>query len=244
MPGPFGWETIDLASVPPLVPGEVHIYATRLTLDRQWQVNAGQLLDRAESERAAQFRFEEDRYRFQKTRAALRLLLGNYLAIAPEHIQFREGSHGKPYLAEPEADLQFNVSHTRGAAVLAFARQVELGIDIEHARRKVDVAGVGRRVFTSAEQDRLSRFAGASALRQFFRLWTAKEAYLKATGSGLSCDPATIEADLELGRFLNAADTRETLPYALKEIRTANQFQVCLAHEGFAPSSLRTGEFI
>ena len=239
----FGWEFIDLASAPPLLPGEVHIYATRLSPDPEWQTTFGRVLDTDESERAARFRFDEDRYRFQKTRAALRLIIGHYLATAAERIDFREGSHGKPYLKDPGTDLQFNVSHTKGAAVLAFAHDVEIGIDIEHARRKVDVEGVGRRVFTRLEQDGLRKLGEASALREFFRLWTAKEAYLKATGSGLSVDPASIEANLERGQFSPAGDELERLPYALKELETANHFQVCIAHQDCAPPSFRMTEF-
>lgn len=242
MPERFGWESIDLASIPALQTGEVHIYATALAPDRDWSERAQQVLDGAESERATRFRFEEDRFRFQKTRALLRLLLSAYLRNEAGLIRFREGTHGKPYLQEGESDLQFNVSHTRGAAVLAFARGFELGIDIEHSARKVDIEGVGRRVFTPSERACIERCGAASGLRQFFRYWTAKEAYLKATGSGLSCDPAGIEASFADGQFRSAADPTVVLPYSLCEIPTGNQFLVSMAHESNRPPALRLGE--
>ena len=243
MPEPFGWETIDLSSIPPLPTGEIHIYATLLAPDPKWASDARRLLDDSERDRAARFRFEEDRYRFEKTRTALRILLGSYLGAEPREVQFREGTYGKPYLAESDAAIQFNVSHTKGASVLAFAREVEVGVDIEHARRKVDIEGVGRKVFTTSEQASVRVLGNSSALRQFFRLWTAKEAHLKATGSGLSCNPASIQADFEKCQFCAADSAKDSLPYTLREIGTKNQFQVCIAHQVCDPPILRLGEF-
>ncbi len=115
----------------------------------------------------------------------------------------------------------------------------ELGIDIEHAQRKVDIEGVGRRVFTPAERAQDRQTPCASSLRQFFRFWTAKEAYLKATGSGLSCDPAQIEANFTDGRFNSAEIRAEVLPYSLCEIPTGNQFLISMAHETCSPPELR-----
>jgi len=238
----FAWEYIDLASLPALQSGEVHIYATTLEPDAWWTERASRSLDSLEQERAARFRFEEDRFRFEKTRTLLRSLLAAYLSCSPEEITFREGPHGKPYLRETGRDLQFNVSHTKGAAVLAFARGFELGIDIEHAQRKVDVEGVGKRVFTRSERASIGRRHGASSRRQFFRFWTAKEAYLKATGSGLSCDPAQIEANFSDGRFNSADDPSRVLPYSLREIPTGNHFLISMAHETCRPPELRLNQ--
>jgi phosphopantetheinyl transferase len=243
MAEPFGWASTDLASIPPLLTGEVHIYATLLAHCSQWGGEQLGVLDASERDRATRFHFEEDRYRFQKTRAALRLLLGDYLAIDPREVEFHEGPHGKPYLEGSQSDLQFNVSHTKGAAVLAFARGFEIGIDIEHARRRIDIEGVGRKVFTPIEQASISELGSASGLRQFFRFWTAKEAYLKATGSGLTCDPASIEADLEKFRYTSAKGAPDPLPYSLREVETGNQFQVCLAHQTITPPRFHLGEF-
>ncbi|MFT4548465.1 MAG: 4'-phosphopantetheinyl transferase [Verrucomicrobiales bacterium] len=239
MPENFGWESIDLASAPALLPGEVHIYATLLAPDERWQAEAERTLQSSERERAARFRFEEDRYRFQKTRCLLRHLLAHYLETTPTEIKFHEGVHGKPYLKESGSALQFNVSHTRGAAVLAFTDQIEVGIDIEHSRRRVDVDGIGRKVFTTKEQASLRDLGSASALRQFFRLWTAKEAYLKATGSGMSCNPASIEADFENRRYTSVESPGLPLPYILEEIESSNQFQVSLAHQAGAARTIR-----
>ena len=240
----FGWESIELAKIPPLRAGEIHVFAITLTPDVDWETRVSRVLIETEVQRAARFRFDEDRYRFQKTRAALRLLLAAHLRSGSTGFAFREGSHGKPYLDDPESDLQFNVSHTRGAAVLAFARGLEIGIDIEHSRRKVDVDGVGRRVFTPNERAGFENCGESSRRREFYRLWTAKEAYLKATGSGLSCDPASIETDLEAQRYSSAADPGEILPYRLKEIETENQFQICLAYELRDPPVVRTSELL
>ncbi|MFT5108137.1 MAG: phosphopantetheinyl transferase, partial [Pseudoalteromonas tetraodonis] len=79
----------------------------------------------------------------------------------------------------------------------------------------------------------------ASALRQFFRLWTAKEAYLKATGSGMSCNPASIEADFENRRYTSVESPGLPLPYILEEIESSNQFQVSLAHQAGAARTIR-----
>ena len=242
MPRSFGWNPIKLANVQPLPDGEIHIFATQLAPEAKWKARAHEVLNRAEKERASCFRFEEDRYRFEKTRTALRLLLSNYLSAGAGEIEFREGPHGKPYLQEPQSDLQFNVSHTKGAAVLAFARGIELGIDVEHAQRKVDVEGVGRRVFTKSEQAGFRGQSDTAQLHAFFRLWTAKEAYLKATGSGLSCDPSGIEADFIAGGYHSAIDPEDCLPYGLKEIETRNRFLICLAHEVCDPPTIHASE--
>ena len=243
MPDSFGWETIDLASAPALLPREVHIYATLLAADEHWLSEAERILDIDEKNRAALFRFDEDRFRFQKTRTALRILLAGYLDSTPTAIGFYEGPHGKPYLIDQHSDIQFNVSHTKGAAVIAIVRNIAVGIDIEHSRRKVDVEGVGRKVFTATEQASLKKYGNASALQQFFRLWTAKEAYLKATGSGLTCNPATIEANFEKGCYTTAEDPDSLLPYSLAEIETNNQFQVSLAHQSCEAPEIRKLEF-
>jgi len=243
MPNPFGWETTNPESTPLLEDGEIHIFATRLTPNSRWDDAAFSILDGIERERASRFRFDVDRYRFQKTRAALRIFLARYLSIQPAEITFREGPHGKPFLRSPKSDLQFNVSHTRGAAVLAFTRSIELGVDIEHGRRKVDIEGVGRRVFTPTERAGFSDLGKISGLRQFFRLWTAKEAYLKAVGSGLSCDPSTIEAELDSGRFKPAAEQERELPYSLIELATKNEFIVSLAYQSCPRPKLRLAEF-
>ncbi|MGI9244496.1 MAG: 4'-phosphopantetheinyl transferase family protein, partial [Verrucomicrobiales bacterium] len=110
----FGWDYIDLSSIPALQNGEIHIYATALEPNDQWAESATKLLAHPEQERAARFRFEVDRFGFQKTRTLLRLLLSEFLSCDPVGIAFREGPHGKPYLTGLESDLQFNVSHTKG----------------------------------------------------------------------------------------------------------------------------------
>lgn len=242
MPNSFGWDPIDLTSIPPLPHGEVHIFAISLAPDDRWKTHVRHVLNSAERARAARFRFDVDRYRFEKTRCALRLLLANYASTGAAEIEFREGQHGKPYLLDPQTELQFNVSHTRGAAVLAFARGIEVGIDVEHARRKVDLEGVAKRVFTATEQASFEGQGSATRLRQFFRLWTAKEAYLKATGSGLSCDPASIETNFASGKYHSATETNQYLPYELREIETKNAFLVCLAHQTCEPPRIRVSQ--
>lgn len=148
-----------------------------------------------EQERTRRFHFDADRLRFAKCRHILRATVAPWLGCEPAELALRFGPHGKPYL-DHDTDLQFNLSHTRGAALLAFARGAEIGIDIENITRHTDLDGVARKVFTEREQATLSPLEAESKSRQFFRLWTAKEAFLKATGRGLSLDPASIETQL------------------------------------------------
>src|SRR5256885_2004639 len=64
-------------------------------------------------------------------RAVLIRLLAAYLKIEPTAVSFEIGPHGKPALAAKATDLLFNMSHTRGLALYAFARGSEVGIDVE-----------------------------------------------------------------------------------------------------------------
>lgn len=121
--------------------------------------------------------------------AALHAILVHELGEAPEIA--RDG-HGKPYLVGRE--LAFNVAHSGELAVIAIARGgVELGVDVEEHRDRIDVTAVARRFFTAAEAA-----AVAAEPRQFFRLWCRKEAWLKARGTGLVGLPLS-EVDMRVG---------------------------------------------
>jgi 4'-phosphopantetheinyl transferase len=151
-----------------------------------------------ERERAALFATEEWRERWSAARGTLREILGTAAGTPPAAVRFRYGGHGKPELdpsSSPRArELRFNISHSGELALVALAR-VEVGADIEHRkpRRTDDIA---RRFFAPGEQQRLFAFSGRERESAFFRLWTCKEAFLKATGEGLSRSTRSYEIEL------------------------------------------------
>ena len=157
-------------------PGEVHVWT--VGLDRPVGA-AGGALSEDELLRAAKFKVEDGRQRFVGTRAALRALLGRYLGVAPETLRFSAGTGGKPRLAT-DSQLQFNVSHSAAVALIAVAGGAEVGVDVEEIAPREHRDGIARRVFTQAERDAIDDD------ESFYRHWVAKEAFVKATGRGVS----------------------------------------------------------
>jgi 4'-phosphopantetheinyl transferase len=143
------------------------------------------LLASDEVERASRFRFERDRRSFVVCRAALRILLGRYLDKRAEDVRFFYGSKGKPRLAE-ETSLRFNVSHSGGVGLFAFAYDCEVGVDVETIRPMEDLASIAKQFFCAEERDELMSVPLEERARAFFLCWSRKEAFIKAIGEGLS----------------------------------------------------------
>jgi 4'-phosphopantetheinyl transferase len=134
------------------------------------------------------FKFARDRQNFTATRALMRILLGGYLRCNPLQLGFNYGQNGKPSL-DPRhgaAEVQFNVSHSGGRALIAIARGRQLGVDIEQVRENVDWESLSRRYFSRCEQDALHALETLERRRGFFRCWTRKESYIKAHCEGLT----------------------------------------------------------
>jgi len=140
------------------------------------------------------------RRRARGSRLALRRLLAVYLGMEPAALRFSVEANGKPAL-EGSA-LAFNVSHTdRLIAIAVAAPGRALGIDIEALDRPVPHADIARRFFHPSEWSQLRGQPAGMGSDRFFRLWTAKEAFIKATGEGMSRDLASFCVLLDPPRF-------------------------------------------
>jgi 4'-phosphopantetheinyl transferase len=138
--------------------------------------------------RASRFHFEKDRIHFTQCRSALRGLLADYLSIPAAEIRFEYLTSGKPQLAAEQnpSALQFNVSHSSNMALIAVGSEHRLGVDIEKIRGDVDTAALAERFFSVRERAGLQALPDHLRVPGFFACWTRKEAFLKATGEGLS----------------------------------------------------------
>lgn len=166
---------------------EVHVWRIDLLLSPACLERLQPLLSADERTRAGKFRFQPDRDRFTATRGCLRLLLGHYLGVSPEAVQFCYGPQGKPALQFPSAAaLSFNVSHSRDWALIAIGQGQPVGIDLEHIQPDFAWQAVGGLVLSPREQAILSALPPDVQSAVFFKVWTGKEAYVKATGEGLS----------------------------------------------------------
>lgn len=125
-------------------------------------------------------------YRREHGRAPLRALLAGYLGAVPETLAFVEGEHGRPSLAEPHGALAFNWSHSGDHALLAIARGIVPGIDLERLRPRPRAMDIARRYFCVEETEALAALGPQQRDDAFLSLWTAKEAVLKATGHGIA----------------------------------------------------------
>lgn len=160
------------------------IHVWRAALD-EWSADT-RVLSAAEQERGQRFLREEHRRQFCMARTYLRLILAKYLNSSPAQIQFREGPHGKLYLLDSQARLQFNLSHSGDLALYAVTLDHEIGIDVEWMNPNIEIFPLMNRFYTPAECRAISALPAAQQVAAFYRCWTRKEAYLKAVGFGLS----------------------------------------------------------
>lgn len=143
------------------------------------------LLDESERARLSRLRPSRHARRYAARRSALRLVLGAALDLPPERVPLELGSHGKPRVVS-EPSLSFNLSHRGETAVIALARGSAVGIDVESARRHTSPQRLAARFFHPDEAAAIAALPRDLATDAFLRCWTAKEAVLKAIGSGLS----------------------------------------------------------
>jgi len=167
--------------------GEIAVWTVALDTIPQalWPRLAG-LLDAAERGRAERFRFGRDRRQYQAAHAVKRLMLtaADGDDVAPQAWAFEKGAHGKPRVARG-AGPWFNLSHCDGLVTCAASQCVELGIDVENLARRAPLE-LAVTCFAPAEQNWLRSLPAPAQQTGFFRLWTLKEAYVKATGHGFA----------------------------------------------------------
>ena len=142
------------------------------------------LLNAEEQQRARRFHFERHTRQFMVARATMRWVLGHYLQEPPEGLYFKYNAQGKPYLRHP-VSIQFNLSHSGEQALLAVGSQFPMGIDIEYYSER-EYTGIAKQIFSQSEILALNQEPQALKAQAFFDIWAQKEAFIKATGLGLS----------------------------------------------------------
>lgn len=152
-------------------------------LDQRYRV----VLSPDEVQRYARFHFEKDRRQFLLTRALVRDVLSRYVGTEPSALAFTRNEYGKPALAEPtDCPIAFSLSHTRGLSVCAVASAQMIGVDVERLDRTNCHPNIANRFFAPSEAAYLEGLKGDQRRLEFLRLWTLKEAFVKARGKGLS----------------------------------------------------------
>jgi 4'-phosphopantetheinyl transferase len=128
----------------------------------------------------------------------LRPLLAAYVGCRADELTLTRGEHGKPRLAAP-LKLEFNLSHTHGGALVGISHEQALGVDIETRHRSRPVLELAGRYFAEAEAMALSRVAAPHRQAAFLRLWSCKEAVVKALGRGIGFGLARVAFALDAG---------------------------------------------
>ncbi|MDE0393094.1 MAG: 4'-phosphopantetheinyl transferase superfamily protein [Rhodospirillales bacterium] len=166
-----------------------------LAPDSEREQRAFLLLDEEEKSRWRRFLSVRARREFVLCRAALRVTLCDRLGCSNRQLAFGYLEHGKPFavVGGRRASLGFNVSHSGGHGLMAFAENEWLGVDVEERVAGRDFEGIGSLVYGAAERQLLATAAGVDKMQLFFRLWSMKEALIKAIGSGFSLNPSRFE---------------------------------------------------
>jgi 4'-phosphopantetheinyl transferase len=218
---------------------ELEVHAWRISLDQSsaFENELFEILAFDERERANRFHFARDRSHFIVARGFLRQLLGRYLRTSAREILFDYSAYGKPALAGDYvgSGLRFNVSHSHGVALYALMCNCEIGVDVEHIRDDFNVEEIARRFFSRGEVEALVALPADEWIPAFFRCWTRKEAFIKATGKGLSQSLDEFDVTVAPGepaallRLLGEPDASSR--WSLRDLELGSRFGAALAIE-------------
>jgi len=202
------------------------VSATRLQEMRQ-------TLNEAECAKVTRFKFESLKQTAVISRGSLRLILGRYLPIPPQAIQFITNDQDKPFLVPP-AELQFNVAHS-GDFVLIAVSKTAVGVDIEQIKPDRAYKMIARRFFSEWETAVFNTIPAANQAQAFYHCWTRKEAYLKGIGTGLTTELDSFDVEFRPDREPALLETRHrpvnVKKWKLMGVKTAVNYAAALAVE-------------
>jgi 4'-phosphopantetheinyl transferase len=209
-----------------------------------WRARAGALrqtlpldcIDDAERTRAGRLRLPAHRDAFLFAHALLRTVLGAYLARPPGQLAFARAAGGKPSLADQS--LQFNLSHSADAVLIAVARSMPVGVDLEERGRRIDEAALACACLSQGEMLALDAMPAARRKRALLRQWTRKEALLKALGSGLADDPRLLALPLGTQALHGHAVSNASQLWRLSDLDLGESWAASLAFAG-PPATIR-----
>lgn len=143
------------------------------------------VLDEAEQTQAQKFKNAPLHKRYVEVHGRLRNVLAKTLNQPPENIRIKKAEHGKPYLADyPE--LAFNLSHSADRLMIGVGWNCQLGVDIEFCKQRINLSGLVGKCFAEEEAAYWAKLPETQKNREFYRFWTRKEAFVKATGHGIA----------------------------------------------------------
>jgi 4'-phosphopantetheinyl transferase len=180
---------------PALSDDVVHAIEFRLDSDADDERQLS-LLDSHERARAARFHGDSHRRAFVAAHAATRIALGRCLGVPPGDVRFAYGPRGKPELVGLASGVHFNLSHAGDRAMLAIATGRAVGIDVER-ERFIEALDIARRFFSPVEQSALASTPPDRRLAAFYRCWTRKESFIKASGDGLARSLSAFDMSLD-----------------------------------------------
>jgi len=222
----------------------VEVWQAPLTCDTDGLQRLRGLLSPDEADRAARFRFAAHRDAFVVARGVLRTVLARHTGQHPAELCFTYGRYGKPALP---GGPQFNQSHSGGLTLVAVAGQRRVGVDVEQISSDVSCEALARRFFSVRENVQLAQLPAADRRAGFFACWARKEAFVKASGLGLSAplhafdveiDPYVVDrsdaADREVGPSLLLATRpdEEAGLWRLHALNAGPGYVAALAVEG------------
>ncbi len=217
---------------------EIHVWIADLDQSEAQLDKLIQTLSPEERRRAEKYHFERDRKRYLLRHGILRAMLGLYLHVAPGRLNFRYGKNGKPAIADPfdEGTLHFNLSHAKGMALFAFARQTEIGVDIEHMSEISEIELIAERFFSRKEKESIRSLPEEQKRLFFIKGWTCKEAFIKALGDGLFRALDSFEVSMipgEPAKLLNVdGDPREASRWSMQYLQPAPDYFGAFAVKG------------
>jgi 4'-phosphopantetheinyl transferase len=156
----------------------------RIDLDESFG-DLATLLSTDENRRADDIKLEVERNRFIRARGALRSILGNYLDLPGSELDFVQGVKGKPTIFQAKTDIEFNLTHCEGMALLAVTKSTPVGIDLERIRTRPSQLKIAKRMFSEAVFCELKKLSPDQLDTAFFKQWTELEARAKCVGEGI-----------------------------------------------------------
>ena len=218
---------------------QVQVWRASLALRNDTRRELWSLLSAEERAQADRYKSERDQRRFAAAHGVLRLLLGRYLEVAPAELRFVTGAHGKPGVVTPKRNgdpaLRFNLAHSGEMGLFVFAKDREVGVDLEEIDARTARPALAERFFAPGERSSILARTPDERPQYFARLWTLKEAYLKALGLGLTQPLDSFEIGLEndVPRLVAGLNGQHgAVDWTLRELNMGPQYAAALCVEG------------